>query len=208
VSSLNWGDVPTWAAVVVGAVGGTAALIQLRQQGNVLKGEIERNKRRDELLDGQLRDLERRALLFERQQANYVLVEIESWSASLFGIQPPGPNGLAFVAVVTNHSDRPIRQVAARLEVTGETPQTATRLGRWVEARDLFGRNDMRFNTFTDGWCIDVIRADASGGFGFPRAAQDELDGQVMVRFTDDAGLHWQLDQDMRLVKLDDRDDW
>ena len=69
VSEVNWGDVPTWCAVFVGAVGGTAALIQLRQQGNVLKGEVERNKRRDELLDGQLRDLERRALLFERQQS-------------------------------------------------------------------------------------------------------------------------------------------
>jgi hypothetical protein len=33
------------------------------------------------------------------------------------------------------------------------------------------------------------------------------LDGQVTVRFTDDAGLHWELDQDMRLVRLDNRDD-
>jgi hypothetical protein len=39
---INWGDVPTWLAVVVAAVGGGVALRQLRQQGNVIKDEIER----------------------------------------------------------------------------------------------------------------------------------------------------------------------
>ena len=60
---------PTWFAVGVGAVGGAAALIQLRQQGQTLKGEIERNKRRDDLLDGQLKDLRDRADARSREQA-------------------------------------------------------------------------------------------------------------------------------------------
>jgi hypothetical protein len=49
---INWGDVPTWLAVVVAAVGGSIALRQLRQQGNVVRDEIDRNKARDALLDG------------------------------------------------------------------------------------------------------------------------------------------------------------
>lgn len=57
---IIWGDAATWVAVVVAAIGGTVALLQLRQQGKVIEGEFDRNKRRDELLDGQLRELKQR----------------------------------------------------------------------------------------------------------------------------------------------------
>lgn len=79
MTGVSWGDVPTWlaVAVVVGAVGGGVALGQLRQQGNVIKGEFERNKKRDDLLDGQLHELEQRTRIIERQQAE--LVEF-TWS--------------------------------------------------------------------------------------------------------------------------------
>jgi hypothetical protein len=30
----------------------------------------------------------------------------------------------------------------------------------------------------------------------------------VTARFTDDAGLHWQVDPDLHLKKLPDRSDW
>jgi len=30
----------------------------------------------------------------------------------------------------------------------------------------------------------------------------------MKVRFTDDAGLHWQIDHDLHLEKLEHRDDW
>ena len=73
---LAWGDVPTWIAVFVAAIGGTVALIQLRQQGNVLKGEVERNKKRDKLLDGQLQEVMERAGDRAREQAEKVKV---SW---------------------------------------------------------------------------------------------------------------------------------
>jgi len=63
MSVINLGDVPTWLAVTVGATGGGIALGQLRQQGKVIRGEFERNKKRDELLDGQLRDLGQRTRL-------------------------------------------------------------------------------------------------------------------------------------------------
>jgi hypothetical protein len=33
------------------------------------------------------------------------------------------------------------------------------------------------------------------------------MDSEV-VRFTDDAGLYWQIDYDLRLEPLNDRNDW
>src|ERR1039458_4131935 len=100
-SGINWGDVPTWIAVFVAAVGGTVALIQLRQQGNVLKGEVERNKRRDKLLDGQLAELRERELDRVREQA-------ESVTVAMLLNTGEGPFGY-----VTNGSSRPITEVVA-----------------------------------------------------------------------------------------------
>ena len=58
-------DVRTWAGFGIVIIGAAIALTQmgmqrrqLRSQQNLLEGEIERNKRRDALLDGQLRELE------------------------------------------------------------------------------------------------------------------------------------------------------
>lgn len=208
VSGINWGDVPTWGAVLAGAVGGTAALIQLRQQGNVLKGEVERNKRRDELLDGQLRELGRRAMLAERQQANYVLVELKQWSGTGSGALPPGSIGTAYLAAVTNESDRPIRHVVARLDIDGELSRFATRLGQLVEGHFFQAATALQFNYFADGDRFDLIRAGTSGGFAFPREVEDHRKAAVTARFTDDAGLHWEVDHDLSLARLDNRDDW
>ena len=69
---INWGDVPTWLAVVVASVGGGIALRQLRQQGDVIKGEIERNTARDKLLDGQIRELQQREVSRQREQAEQI----------------------------------------------------------------------------------------------------------------------------------------
>src|ERR1700721_1242610 len=69
VSGINWGDVPTWLAVVVASVGGGIAL---RQQGDVIKGEIERNTARDKLLDAQLRELYLRETSRQREQAEHI----------------------------------------------------------------------------------------------------------------------------------------
>ena len=54
---IQWGDAPAWVAAIATVVGLTAAITgatiayrQFRQQTDVLKGEVARNKRRDELL--------------------------------------------------------------------------------------------------------------------------------------------------------------
>ena len=45
-------------------------------------------------------------------------------------------------------------------------------------------------------------------GFKFPFPVEDHPDALVKVRFTDDAGLQWEIGHDMHLEKLENRDDW
>jgi hypothetical protein len=64
-----WGDVPTWLAVTVGAVGGWIALSQLRILQRQIADEAERGVARDELVDKQLAEAEARAVTERRRQA-------------------------------------------------------------------------------------------------------------------------------------------
>jgi hypothetical protein len=43
-------------------------------------------------------------------------------------------------------------------------------------------------------------------GFVFEITAHRALMDSEVVRFTDDAGLHWQIDHDLHLERLSDRD--
>lgn len=70
----NWGDIPTWLAVIVASVGGWIALSQLRQQQNVIEADIGRQRQRDELLEGQLRELADREQSRQREQAEQVIL--------------------------------------------------------------------------------------------------------------------------------------
>jgi hypothetical protein len=55
---------------------------------------------------------------------------------------------------------------------------------------------------------VAMIRVNRSYGFAFGVSADDNPSAQVTIRFTDDVGLHWQLDQDLHLQKLENRNDW
>lgn len=196
---INWGDAPTWGAVIVGAAAATAALVQLRQQGNVLKGEVERAKRRDELLDGQLRELAEVARLRERAQAEDV---------DLVWVRDNGDS--SFVRVI-NESPRPIRCIACR---AGSRDDAAV-LARPDRAAEQFS---LSFPTGHEQWImpredaadgvVAVIKSGGRAGFLFRTVKRDENTSRVMARFTDDAGLHWELDDALHLVKLDSRNNW
>jgi len=55
---------------------------------------------------------------------------------------------------------------------------------------------------------VHILRAGGKAGFAFPFAVAEYPQPQYWVRFTDDAGLHWQIDPDLHLEKLANRDDW
>jgi hypothetical protein len=192
-SNINWGDFPTWLAVFVAAVGGTAALIQLRQQSNVLKGEVERNKRRDELIDGQLHELRERAQDRARNQAEGIKIDLEGL--------PDGP----YKVKIRNLSDRPVTDVVAGIIVEpydgGDTQTWWAFEWHTIGSRAQLGGD---LPERTGGSTIPVLKPEDM--------AQSTLNGSgknplLVARFNDDAGRRWKLDHHMHLEPAPD-DGW
>jgi hypothetical protein len=52
----------------------------------------------------------------------------------------------------------------------------------------------------------ELIRSETRRDFVFPFITKDVPDATFTARFTDDADLHWEIDDDLRLQKLPHRD--
>jgi hypothetical protein len=188
-SGLDWGDVPAWVAAVATVVGLTAAITgaliayrQFRQQTDVLKGEIERNKRRDELLDGQVEELRERADERAREQAEGVSV----WWESAQG------------ATVYNESRRPIARVSASVLVSvPEGGYTTHRATSWT-LLDLLGEvYDGGGGTPRAGRSNlePVVRSKNRLHFTFEDLPFRNKTMRLLIRFDDDARRRWELDE-------------
>ena len=196
---------------VVVVIGAGAALYQLNlqsrqlaEQHEVIKGEVERNKKRDALISGQLRELEQRALTFERQQAEEVDLKPSYSTARIAGSDPPATHRVHGTEV-SNGSQRPIRNVAGRIEPEpGATLQAADKVGVF----DEFPNGKRAFPPPQQNSHIPLLRAGETGGFIFAADTKGHPKARFTVRFTDDARLHWQIDPDLHLEKLPSRDDW
>lgn len=107
-----------------------------------------------------------------------------------------------------NGSSRPIRNVAARLEPapgTGYVPAAAviTPKFRRVSNSDKPVQAGFDHAAAAD---MAVLRAGLTCGFSFAYPAREYPEARHVARFTDDAGLHWQIDQELHLERLDERD--
>jgi hypothetical protein len=210
----TWDDVRTWLGFAVLVFGLPTALYQLNLQRRqlagqqaVIEGEAERNKRRDELLDGQLRELEQRAQVAERQQAEAVEF---SWQGAtpLEGVVAEKPDGLIWMGVVHNESRRPIRDVVCRIQ---PHPAQDFDWGATIVAQlgDVAIAQSASVPVFCEpklGDRVPLIRAGSRFGFLTPFPVADHGAARMKVRFTDDAGLHWESDPDLHLAKLASRD--
>jgi hypothetical protein len=194
--SSTWTDIRTWVGFAVVVIGVVIALVQLElqrrqlaEQQRVIKGEIERNTRRDALLDGQLRELEQRARTLDRQQAEEVDLRPGTYSTE-----------------VANGSRRPIRNVACRVEVApGDGLQEARRAGRYAELE--VGAGPVLVDV-TETPRVEFVRAGEAGAFIFEIDPSNNPEARMTARFTDDAGLHWEINHDLHLEPLTDRSDW
>jgi hypothetical protein len=173
---INWGDVPTWLAVVVAAVGGGIALRQLRQQGNVIKGEIERNKARDDLLDGQLRELHEREKSRQREQAEAV---------DMIWHDVPDGDGTSNVTVI-NRSRRPIKLITCWVvaDIFDEEKIRATyglEMYPYTNADGVTGyrRLGQPDEAYPSIWALRAT------GRVYTQPSDDDLKKAAMVRYTD-----------------------
>jgi hypothetical protein len=181
------------------------------EQTPVLKLQV------DELRES-LKEQERERQVAERQQADGIGFQMTNTPfpdlghyADVFTVRP---GNRVCITIVSNESRRPIKNVVCRMSFvsTGQfdaTPDdtklpvlvgelaaptlSADRAAHWVvmpvPAHDWFR-----------------IRPGEKYGFVFEVQALDVLMKGAAVRFTDDAGLHWQIDLDQHLQRVTNRD--
>jgi len=227
-SSGTWADIRGWVGFAVVVIGVVIALVQLdlqrrqlAEQHKTIQGEVERNKQRDALMAGQLKELEQRAVTFERQQAD----EVDIRQSSALQRFPDPVSGLeyrAYLAEVTNHSRRPIRNVVCRIESgpghglgssPGHSLAVAHRVGLYAYTEVAAASSSPASPTrelpkLAEGTDRLLIRAGEAGVFVFAVNMMKHPKARITTRFTDDAGLHWQIDPDLHIKKLPNRDDW
>jgi hypothetical protein len=171
-TQIALGDIPTWL-LFLGA--SAAALIALRQ------------------LRTQQKDIARQARQLERQQADEVGFVLDSAAGT--GRQK------RYVARVFNGSRRPIRNVVCHLEPgPGQGRHLAAKVGEMVDWG--LSHAPERRGTFVghDGSLVELIRAGAT--FSFVFGAGEYPDARASARFTDDAGLSWQIDHNLHLERF------
>jgi hypothetical protein len=223
-------DIRTWVGFVVVIVGAAVALWQLdmqrrqlKSQQRVIEDEMKRNRKRDELVDAQLDELEQRKRVLEREQADKIGLSSSSSAFEPRYIEEGeesavAPGAIVHMAVVSNESHRSIRNVKCRwgvpldddvLEIVGPSPYSsfAVVVGRLPQPEPGAQREELGLLEGTDH--ARLIRAGQRYGFVFEISIQRIfINDGIWARFTDDAGLHWQIDPDLHLDKLDARDDW
>lgn len=185
---VAWGDVPTWA-LFVGAF--AAALIALRQ------------------LRIQQDDSARLTRQLERQQADEIDFTWCPATRVLIMITPPGAMSTAgrTIVVVSNNSTRPIRYVTSHIRRAGGI-MDPVKLGVTVE-NQLTSAHDYQMYDPRPGARIPLIRPGYKYGFIFDHAIPDNdashperRTAHPFIRFTDDAGLSWEIDDDLHLKRL------
>jgi hypothetical protein len=222
-SSVQWGDVPTWLLAAIALAALVAAVLaylkqadaardvseQVRLQRHALADQQEANAKQAEVLDAQLREMRQRESLIERQQADEVKFTATRWSDQVPGLrESQGPP--LHMARAENKWHRPITNLVCRIQTTpGDLMHEA-----WLTARMVWSAGGpglpsyWMFRDEAQGTRVSLVRAGEAGAFIFMYEIAQYPDAQMTLRFTDDAGLHWQINHDEHLEKLDSRDDW
>jgi hypothetical protein len=147
-------------------------------------------------------DTDRQARQLERQQAG--AVDLTWWVTEKVTVVMGGNlryNGRS-VVVIANRSPRPIRDVTCRVYRGDGTTLKPERAGPfWSDGKDALKGPVFQPHAAASA---PVIRANNEGGFLIELPLR--TDTRMSARFTDDAGLHWQVDQELHLEKLDERD--
>jgi cell division protein FtsL len=209
-------DVPTWITAIatlgllIGAI--ITAMFAARafsKQAEELENQREVNELQTKDLEESLKERERLRQVAQREQAD--AVNFAWWPAShvLIIRHPPADTPAMSVLVVDNASRHRIMDAACRLEPSEGTGLTlaAEQVGQLTTGLQTDGRR-ATLNQPADGSMVPLIRPGSQYGFLLRFDLETHPGTRLAARFTDDAGLHWQIDQDLHLQPLDNRDDW
>ncbi len=202
MSAIEWGDVPTWigsiagiAATIGAFIAARIAFIQLREQREELRRQGAEQARMAELQTLQLDQLNRQAEALRRSQAEQVSVTQRATGARI-----PGGSKFLETVVVCNDSPRPIRRVRCRVidsQGVRHAPVVA-HLGAppWRTNDDLPPEAVVAASVLRkqqELWLVTQIEHHAN-------------ESGALVRFEDDAGNPWELDQHLHLAEPTDMD--
>lgn len=214
------GDIPTWLLVVVAAIAGWIALSQLRQQQKVIEEDIARRQKRDDLLEGQLRELAERGRDRQREQAEQVSVipwpirlrkQVTGAEAEARNVRGKEEKGSGSCRVA-NGSSRPVRRISCRLILDGRTI-LAGNFGIPAGPVPGGGGGSMYFAAKTEevdsawGQYLNLLAGEeVMAEFTIPDEVVSYQASRYVVRFTDDAGRRWELDGTMHLIVAPDQE--
>lgn len=209
-------DVPTWitAIATVGLLIGAIitaiyAIKAFREQAEELENQRQVNELQAKDLEESLEERARLRQVAEREQAD--AVNFAWWPASHVLIigRPPAGTSAKSVLVIDNASRHRIMDAACRIEPSEGTGLTlaADHVGQLTTGLQTEEHRAM-LNQPADGGMVPLIRPGSQYGFLLSFDLEAHPGARLAARFTDDAGLHWQIDQDLHLEKLDNRDDW
>jgi hypothetical protein len=177
--NVNLGDLPTWLGVVAASVAAIFVYLQLRSQQ---------------------REIARQVAVLERQQANDIDVRRETIPVTGTTDKKGAANAIFHWGVaVENTSRRPIRNVVAKIQASPD-------VGLADAVKAGFANRHSGMIDFRERSEIHLMRADNKCGFFFDFPVGKFHEARMVVRFDDDAGLSWQIDQDLHLQKIKQRD--
>lgn len=153
---------------------------------------------------GQQKEFVRQVRQLERQQAD--AIDLTGWEEGAVACVPspttPLPQPKAILAI-ENKSLRPVRQVRCRLWPQGDD-QCATPYATGPMDRSDRSSRPLVFPQHAT--TVPLLRPGAWLAFLFDEPCKDEM--KYAVRFVDDAGLHWQIDRDLHLQRVDHPSGW
>jgi hypothetical protein len=206
---VKWGDVPTWvtAGVALLAFLGAGAAYRFRAEHVRLQRQQLADQQDATRLEAGVIAAQNR--LLEREQANKIDVAVTTVLGGDAQMLPPEKNEPVHVVVVSNGSNRPVRNVACKVEawrLDGVRETTSAdaygemrlvALGSTAQAEAFaFGARDRN---------MPVLRAGRKGAFPFPFACSQYRRLVTWVRFTDD-DQHWEIHISLHPKKLESRD--
>jgi hypothetical protein len=190
----NWGDAPTWILAALALSAGIATFIQLNILRLQFGADRAREHKRDNLLDKQLEEAQRRVDEDRRRQAEDVEIQLR-----------PSPLRPEFRVIVINRSRRPIFDVSCVVmdadlrSDRSVKPPLKSYARAIVDLPRLSPDHEVPILFAVDEVHLKVLKPNDASAFIFKL---EEIPTAYLVSswFTDDAENKWELDQYQHLT--------